>query len=238
VRSQQADQDGRDDEHVDDVEAGDDHAAAREVTPEQEEGQVTTHHRYRLDNGEGDPDTGTRHQVVRKRVPQEAVENAQDEHEHADDPVELTGLAERTGKEHPGHVHGDGAEEDVGGPVMGLAHQKAGADVEREVDGRTVGLRDALAPQWHITPVVHDLVSRGHVVQGQEDPGAQQNDEGVEGDLPQHERPVVGEDLVEERTAALSRAQSVIEPVEGLVNHGRSQNPGPTAWSKLPFARI
>ena len=123
MRSQQADQDGRDDQHVDDVEAGDDHAAAREVTAEQEEGQVTAHHRYRLDDGEGDPDAGTRHQVVGQRVPEESVEDAEDEHDHADDPVELTGLAEGSGEEHPGHVHGDGAEEDVSGPVVGLAHQ-------------------------------------------------------------------------------------------------------------------
>ena len=156
----------------------------------------------------------------------------------ADDPVELAGLAERPGEEHPGHVHGDGAEEDVGGPVVGLAHQQAGAHVEREADRRGVGLGHVLAPQRRVAAVVHDLVAGGHEVQGQEDAGAQQDDERVEGDLAEHERPVVGEDLVEERPAALGDAQAVVHPVEGLVDHGRSQNPGPTAWSKLPLARI
>ena len=69
---------------------------------------------------------------------------------HADDPVELPGLAEGPGEEHPGHVHGDGAEEDVGGPVVGLADQQAGAHVEGQADRRGVGLRHPLAPERHV----------------------------------------------------------------------------------------
>ena len=229
MRSQEPDDDGRDDQHMDGVEPGDDHAATGEVAPEEEERQVAAHHGDRLDDGECDPDAGPRHQVVRQRVSQEAVQDAQDEHEDADDPVELTGLAEGAGEEDPGHMHGDRPEEDVGSPVMGLAHQESRPDVEREPDGRAVGLRDVLSAQRYVAPVVHDLVGRRDVVEGEEHAGPEQDDEGVEGDLSEHERPVVGEDLVQETPAALGESESVVEPVDGLIDHGRSQNPGPTA---------
>jgi len=120
---------------VNDEEALEDDAGAGEVSAEQKEAQVGTHERDRLDDREGDPNTRARHQVVGKRVAEEAIDDAQNEHQCSHEPVELARLAERTGKEHPGHVHCDGAEEDIGCPVVGLAHQQSGAHVEREIDG-------------------------------------------------------------------------------------------------------
>jgi hypothetical protein len=48
-------------------------------------------------------------------------------------------------------------------------------------------------------------------VERQEDACRQEHDEGVQGDLAQHEGPVIREDLVEEDPAALGHAQTVVE---------------------------
>ena len=52
---------------------------------------------------------------------------------------------------------------------------------------------------------------RRDVVQGEEHAGREQDDERVQRDLAEHERPVVREDLVEERPAALGDAQPLVE---------------------------
>ena len=88
---------------------------------------------------------GARDQVVGQRVADEALEDGQDQHGDADDPVQLAGLAEGAGEEDAGHVHDDRAGEDVGRPVVHLAHEQAAAHVEGDVDRRLEGLRDPLA---------------------------------------------------------------------------------------------
>ena len=118
----------------------DDDPVPRVVATEQEEGDVAAHQGDRLDDRVGDADAGPRHQVVGERVAEEAVDDAQDEHGSHRRPVELPGLAERPGEEHPGHVHGDRAEEDVGRPVVGLAHEQSRPHVEGEPDGGGIGL--------------------------------------------------------------------------------------------------
>ena len=80
-------------------------SVARIVATEQEEGEVAPDQRDGLDDRVGDPDAGPRDQVVGERVAEEPVDDAEDEQGHPDDPVELAGLAERTGEEDPGHVH-------------------------------------------------------------------------------------------------------------------------------------
>ena len=111
-----------------------------------------------------------------------------------------------------------GAEEDVGRPVVHLAHQQPAAHGEGQVDRRRVGLRHPYAVQRLVGAVVDDCGLRGHEVQGQEDPGGQQHHERVQGDLAQHERPVVREDLVEEGPAALGQPEAVVELVDGLLD--------------------
>ena len=65
----------------------------------------------------------------------------------ADEPVQLTGLAERAGEEDPEHVHDHGRDEEQGGPVVDLADDQSAAHVEGDVQRRGVGLRhrDALS---------------------------------------------------------------------------------------------
>ena len=71
---------------------------------------------------------------------------------------------------------------------------------------REVRLRHVHAVERQVRPVVDDVGRRGHEVQREEDAGGEQDDEGVEGDLADHEGPVVGEDLVEHLPAAAGDA--------------------------------
>ena len=91
----------------------------------------------------------------------------------------------------------------------------------------------------------------------EEDARGDQHHERVEGDLPEQERPVVGEDLVEQGPAALGDAEALVEPLTPATRspcgaavaappwpsagrdgaHARSQNPGPTGWSYPACAR-
>jgi len=64
--------------------------------------------------------------------------------------------------------------------------------------------------------VVDDHCLGGHVVEREEDARGEQDDEGVQGDLAQHEGPVVGEDLVQEGAAALGDAEAVVELADDL----------------------
>ena len=45
-------------------------------------------------------------------------------------------------------------------------------------------------------------------------PGQDEDDERVEGDLAEKERPVIGEDLVQERPAALRHAETLVDPFD------------------------
>ena len=47
------------------------------------------------------------------------------------------GRAESAGEEYAAHVERDGGQEDQGGPVVGLAHDQPGPDVEGDVDDAT-----------------------------------------------------------------------------------------------------
>ena len=217
----QAQEDQRDDEDVEDEEAGDDDAVAGEVPAEDEGGQVAADDGDRQDDGVGDADARPRDEVVGQGVAEEPLHDGQRQQGHADEPVELAGLAEGAGEEDPGHVHGDGPDEDVGRPVVHLADDETAAHGEGEVDRRGVGGRHLDAPQRDVGAVVDDLGRRGDEVQRQEDAGGQEDDEGVEGDLPEQERPVVGEDLVQQGAAALGHAQPVVQPPDGAVDRLR-----------------
>ena len=253
VRADEPDDDEREDQHVQDEEARDDRRAG-EVAAEEEEREVGADERDREHDRVRDPDTRARDEVVGQRVAEEAVHDREDQQREPDRPVELARLAEGAGEEDARHVHDDRADEDVAGPVVHLAHQQSAAHREGEVDRRVEGLGDLLAVERQVGAVVDTSAELGHEVERQEDTRDQQDDEGVERDLAEHEGPVVGEDLVHERPPALGDAQAVVELVEDLPTlavgavrpassrvgwwgsrrHScvqRSQKPGPTGWS-------
>ena len=66
-------------------------------------------------------------------------------------------------------------------------------------------------------PVVDTTVLDGDVEQGQVDAGGDQDDERVHGDLADHERPVVREDLVQARCGTVRRAEALVDGVQRLL---------------------
>ena len=151
-------------------------------------------------------------QVVGQGVAGEALDQRQHRQLRADEPVELTRLAERPGEEHAHHVHVDRHDEQQCCPVVDLADDEAAADVEGDVKGRGVGLGHHDAPERDVGAVVLHLARAGHEPEGQERTGQQADDHGVHGHLTEHEGPVVGEDLLHEVADALGRPSAVVDP--------------------------
>ena len=98
------DEDGGDQQDVDGVEARDDRLAG-ERAAEDAEGEVGADHRGRLHEALHGAQAGAGEQVVGEGVAGEALDDGEQRQHRADDPVELTRLAEGAGEEHPEHVH-------------------------------------------------------------------------------------------------------------------------------------
>jgi hypothetical protein len=80
--------------------------------------------------------------------------------------------AERPGEEHAHRVQADRDHEHERRPVVRLAHQQAGRDLERERERRVVRARDDGAPERLVRTVVADGPERRLEEQRQEDPRA------------------------------------------------------------------
>ena len=153
-----------------------------------------------------DAQAGARQQVVGERVAGEPVEDREHEQRHADDPVELARPAERAGEEDAAEVGDDRREEQQRGPVVDLAHHEPGAHVEAEADRRLVRLRHrrrrAAGRSCRGRRPVLSLGTKKNV---RYTPVSDEDDEAVHRDLADHERPVVGEDLVQRRCGRSAR---------------------------------
>ncbi len=212
VRREQAQHDPRDQQDVDGEQPRDD-VGARELPAEHEELQVGADDRDGEDRALHEADAGAGEQVVRQRVAHEPVEHAEEQQQRAEDPVDLAGLAERAGEEHAQHVREHRGDEDDRGPVVDLAHQEAAAHLEADPDRGRVGLghRDAL--ERDVGAVVDDLAHARVEEEGQPDARQDDDDEGVERDLAQHEGPVVREDLAQIGLGQGVDAEPAVGPV-------------------------
>jgi hypothetical protein len=196
MQPDQRQEDAGDQQHVHDVEATDDQFTDVVAA---EEGPV----RPRADHRDGQQDrrhdaqTGAGEQVVRQGVAGEALADGQEEQHHADQPVGLPRPAEGAGEEDAHQVHDDRGDEHQRGPVVDLADEQTAADVERQIQRRVVGGRHDHAAQRCVRALVGNLAHRGVEEERQVRAREQQDDERVERDLPEQERPVVGEHLVQ-----------------------------------------
>ena len=184
----------RNQQDVEHVQAADDHGAG-ELAAEEEERDVGADDRDGLDHAVDDAQAVAGEQVIGERVAGEAGGHGQDEQDAADHPVELARLAERAGEEHAEHVHGDGGHEQQRRPVVHLAHEQAAADIEGDVQGRAVGHGHLDALQRHVRARVVRLRHGRIEEERQERAREQQDDEGVQRHFAEHEGPVVREDL-------------------------------------------
>ncbi len=81
--------------------------------------------------------------------------------------------------------------------MVDLTDEQSATHFEGDVERGLVGARHLHSAQWLIHPVVGDLGHGGVEEQRQVDPGDQQDDEAVQRDLAEQERPVRRKDLVE-----------------------------------------
>src|SRR5829696_5299577 len=98
---------------------------------------------------------------------------------------------------------------------MHLPEQQATANVKRQAQRRGIRLRHRQTAKQIVGALILDLGHRRHEPDGEEDAGEQQDDERVERDLTQQERPVVREDLAEERPEQASDADPLVGPLDG-----------------------
>ncbi len=126
--------------------------------------------------------------------------------------------------------------------MVDLAEDQPRSGVEADVEGRGVGPAHLDAAQRDVRAVVGNLDVARVEEQRQVDTGQDQDDEAVEGDFPDHERPVVGEHLVEVAAQRGLGPETLVDsPVELAdrarpldqggwrgCGHGRSQKAGPT----------
>jgi hypothetical protein len=182
----------------------------------------------------------TRKEVVGQRVAREAGEHGGDHQRHADDPVDLTWSPESAGEEYAQHMNHDRGHEDVCRPVVGLTHEEPEPDVEAQVEDGGVGLRHAHAAERLVGPVVYHLSHARYIEEREVDSCEDQDDERVEGDLAEQERPVIGKDLLELLPGSPSHLEALIEPPDDLRrvrrHLSRCQNDGPTGSAKSPRA--
>jgi hypothetical protein len=153
------------------------------------------------------------------------VEHAEEEQQEADQPVDLTRLAERAGEEDAHHVHEHRGEEDQRGPVVDLPDQQTAAHLEADVERRGEGLGHPDALHGDVRAVVHDLFHAGVEEQRQVHTREDDDDEAVERDLAQHEGPVVREDLAHVGPGEAVDAQPAVGPVGDALARGRFAAP-------------
>ena len=220
--AQEPDDEGGKDHDVEHEEAGNG-GARGELATEEQEGEPFAADRDRQRDRVGDAQARSRQQVVEQRVPEEAVGDGEQEEGDTDDPVDLTRPPERPREEDATQVDDDGADEHERGPVVDLTHHQAGAHVEAEVEARPVGRRHGLTAQRRVHPVVDDLACARLEEEREVDTGQHEHRERVHGDLADHERPVIGKDLVERGPGELRRAESVVDPTGDL--RGRQLHP-------------
>ncbi|MDQ1137224.1 hypothetical protein QE410_002023 [Microbacterium sp. SORGH_AS 1204] len=136
------------------------------------------------------------------------------------------------------HVHADAGDEHEGGPVMDLADEEAAAQVERDVQRRfhRRGHRDAAHGLVRTVVVRFDHGCLEE--ERQEGAGQQHDDEAPQGDLAEHERPVVGEDLAAELFDDARHAGALVEIVRRGADEAAAERLAVTPRGRLRRTRI
>jgi hypothetical protein len=202
-----------------DIKTSDD-LGAGELCSDDEERDPRADHRDREHDRVRDAQACAGEEVVGQGVAREALDHAKCQQRYADEPVQLTRLAERAGEEDPEHVDRHGGDEQQCRPVVDLAHDQPTAHVERDVQRGGVCPRHLDATQRRVAALVLDFAHRRVEEERQVGAGEQQHDERVKRDLAHHERPVVWEDLVQLLADATSDAEPVLERLAALAENG------------------
>ena len=241
-RQQGADQD-REEQDVRDVHAGPERLLPGKRSVEEPRHHVRADERQRQPDRVADREPHAGEQVVDQRVAEVCLQQRQHQHRHADQVRQLPRLPERAGEEDPEQVEDDRRDEDVRGPVVRLADQQSRLAGRREVEDRAVRLGHVLPPEGRVRPVVDDLRRRVDEEERQVDAGRDEHDEGVERNLAEQERPVVGEEVAKRLAQERRRARALVDEADDAADHGSGfqmrtpHQDGPIWSSKLPLAR-
>ncbi len=181
-----------------DVEPALDHPWTRELPAPDQRADRAAEQRDRQRDRVGDGQAHPAEQVVGQRVAGEALEHARGQQPDAQQPRELARAPVGGGEEHAQEVHDHRGDEDERGPVVGLAHEQPAGDRRGEVERRAEGARHLRPLQRVERAVVDDRAADvGREEEREVDAGRHEDEEGVQRDLAQHERPVVGEDVAQ-----------------------------------------
>ena len=245
VDADERDEQSRHDHDVQGVQARHD-VDARELASEEEERDVGSHQRQRLQDAVDDSQTVAGEQVIGEGVAGEAGSHAHDDEQNTDDPVELTRATERTGEEHTQHVDAQGSDEEQSAPVVHLSNEQTAADFQRDRQSRVVGFGDLDAAQRQPRSVIVQLAHGGLEEEREERSRQDDDDEAVESNLAEHERPMRREDLATELAHEDGCPDAGFGEVRRLPDGGGwlcsthgwliSQNVGPTGSGKSDWA--
>ena len=220
MRADGTDEQRRQQHHVEDEQAADGELC-RKLAAEDQVGDVGPHERDRHHRAITDAHAGARQQVVGQRIAGEPLGERQQDHYHADQPVQFTRPAKGAREKDAHHVGGDHRHEDERRPVMDLPEEQSGADVEADTQHRCEGGRHLLAAQRRIAAVVDDRPGIGGEEERQEDAGEHEDDEREQGKFTEQEGPVIREDLAQRRTRHLGQAGALVEPADQPLELGR-----------------
>ncbi len=248
VRAEQAGDEDREDEGVHEVHARPHGTPARERPLEDQVHQLRSDERDREADRVADHEPHAGEQVVDERVADVGLEQRDGEDREPDDVRQVAGLAVGAREEDPEEVEDDRRDEDVRRPVVRLPDQEPGSHRERDAHHRRVRLAHVLAAQRRIRAVVDDLAGAVDEEEGEIRAGRDEHDERVERDLPEQERPVVGEEVAERLADERCRAGARVEPADEAAGERCARHvvgfqirephhDGPTGSSKVPRAR-
>src|SRR5438093_4305617 len=121
---------------------------------------------------------------------------------------------------------------------MSLAHEQARGNVEGEVQRRVVRLRDLETLKRRIRTVVDGQRLAWLEEERQIDAGCDEDDERIERDLPEQERPVIREDVPQRLAQQRGCTEALVDEANETASHVRLtlHHAGPIGPEKPPFA--
>jgi hypothetical protein len=103
---------------------------------------------------------------------------------------------------------------------MNLTHYETRANVEADVEDGAERLGDLGPLKGLVAAFVNHLLGALVEEEREKDTRQDEDDEAVQRDFSHHERPMIGEDLVEGRPRESRSTQPVVEPARQSLEHG------------------
>ena len=202
------------------------HVTSREFATKQQVGNPCSGAGDGFDHAVDDAKPVTGQQVIGQRVAGEPFGHGEDEEDEPDHPVDFARLAEGAGEEDAKHVQPDCGDKQQRCPVVHLAHEQTAADVKRDVERGRIRRGHLEALEWDVRTFIVNFDHRGVVKERQEGAGQEDDDEGIQRDFAEHERPVVGEDFAAQELHSSGQAGALVDVVRHASDYAHSTSRG------------